>query len=193
MHTDSLIKEYLPHAPGLGLYVAPQIPRDKLDAARQDYAASIERDDVLALYDATRLNTARDGALFLADRFIFQNNNLERAKSILYTDVVGTRVKRKFLGGRRLELDINRGRATYTESLDFSARSDAAEYVHRFLSEVLLQFTGDTDKVDSAAGTNLSVVRDTLDSLEKEGHLTSSDKYRMLDTFGSNEKGDSHQ
>ena len=48
-----LVRTYLPHAPGLGLWLAPEIPARKLQGALGDYARGVAPEDVLALYDAT--------------------------------------------------------------------------------------------------------------------------------------------
>ena len=64
---DALLRDYLPTAPDLGLYVAPDLPAAKLRAALADYAPEVDAADVIALYDATRLGSAKDGAAFLAD------------------------------------------------------------------------------------------------------------------------------
>ena len=129
---DALLREYLPHAPKLGLFVAPEIPKAKLSAALGDYATNVQADEVIALYDATRLGSGKDGALFLVDRLVFQNNNLQTPRAIRYDDIVRVDAKRKLLGGRKVEIDVNQGRATVTESIDFSGRPGAAEYVERF-------------------------------------------------------------
>ncbi|MEM6328358.1 MAG: hypothetical protein AAF791_14690, partial [Bacteroidota bacterium] len=91
----SLLREYLPHAPDLGLFVAPDIPPGKLRAALADYARDVREADVLALYDATRLGSAKDGALFLSDRFVFQNNDLQTPRAVRYEDIVGVGSKRQ--------------------------------------------------------------------------------------------------
>jgi len=157
---EALIRVYIPHAPNLGLYVAPEIPKTKLRAALGDYARDVQGDDVLAMYDATRLGSGKDGALFLSDRFVFQNNNLQTTRTVLYDDIVRVDAKRKLLGGRKVEIDVNQGRATVTESIDFSGRPDAAEYVERFLREAAVQLA--------------------LDRLVADGLLSEGDRSRML-------------
>ena len=179
-----LIAELLPHAPRLGLYLAPDIPRDKLRAAVRDYARDVDPADVLALYDATRLGSAKDGALFLADRFVFQNHALTDALSVRYEDVVRVEEKRQLLGGRRVEVDVNRGRATVTEALDFSAHAEAAEYVARLLKEALLRPTT-PPPASGQRGTDVAAVRRALAQLEREGTLTSDDRRRMLEVLGA--------
>lgn len=176
---DSLIREYLPHAPNLGLYVAPEIPSSKLSAARHDYASGISDGEVLALYDATRLGSGKDGALFLADRFVFQNNNLWKPRSVRYEDIVRVHAKRKLLGGRKVEIDVNQGRATVTESIDFSGRPDAAEYVERFLKEAMLAKPALQDNPE----TDVTLVRQALERLAADGLLSEVDKARMLDAL----------
>ena len=178
-----LLREYLPTAPDLGLYVAPDIPEGKLRAAIGDYARDLDARDVVALYDATRLGSAKDGALFLVDRLVFQNNDLQPARTVRYEDVVGVRAKRKLLGGREVEIDLNRGRATVTETLDFSGQPGAAEYVERFLQQVMIHGPR-TAAPESSGGTDRGAVEEALDRLVDLGRLTGPDRQRMLDALG---------
>ena len=172
-----LLREYLPTAPDLGLYVAPDIPQAKLRAALADYAPEVDAEDVVALYDATRLGSAKDGAVFLADRLVFQNNDLQPARVVRYEDIVGVRAKRKLLGGREVQIDLNRARATVTETLDFSGQPGAAEYVERFLQQVLSHGVRRPDTrapfEDPTADTSdRRAVEDALDRLVALGRLT---------------------
>jgi len=181
-----LIREYLPHAPDMGLFVAPEIPDRKLIAALGDYANGVEPDDVLALYDATRLGSAKDGAVFLADRVVFQNNDLQSPRPIRYEDIVGVEAKRKLLGGRSVNVDLNRGRATVTETIDFSGQPDAAEYVERFLREAMMRSMRshtDAPSGSPARGTDRRAVENTLDQLVQAGRLSGGDRQRMLDAL----------
>ena len=180
---DYLLREYLPTAPDLGLYVAPDIPEAKLKAAIGDYARDLVPADVLALYDATRLGSAKDGALFLSDRLVFQNNDLQPARTVRYEDIVGVRAKRKLLGGRDVEIDLNRGRATVTETLDFSGQPGAAEYVERFLQQVLAHGARPAGGAPAEA-TDRRAVADVLDRLVHLGRLTEADRDRMLAALG---------
>ena len=189
---ETLLREYLPNAPNLGLYLAPEIPRPKLSAALGDYAHGVRPDEVLALYDATRLGSGKDGALFLADRFVFQNHNLQTPQTIRYEDVVRVEAKRLLLGGRRLEVDVNRGRATVTETLDFSGQPGAAEFVERFLREAMLRSAareeegpGPGASVRTAAGSDVEAVARALDHLKAQGALAPSDHLRLLDLLRS--------
>ena len=176
---DALLREYLPHAPKLGLFVAPEIPKAKLSAALGDYATNVQADEVIALYDATRLGSGKDGALFLADRLVFQNNNLQTPRTIRYDDIVRVDAKRKLLGGRKVEIDVNQGRATVTESIDFSGRPDAAEYVERFLREAML--AGPAAENDTE--TDVTAVQLALDRLVGDGLLAEEDRLRMLEVL----------
>ena len=176
---DALVREYLPHAPDLGLYHGDEIPAGKLRAALRDYAREVEPAEVLALYDATRLGSAKDGAVFLADRFVFQNNDLQTPRSVRYRDVVGVRSKRKLLGGREVEVSINRGRATIEETLDFSAQAGAAAYVERFLREAMMARPAG----DRSEQTDPDAVAAALDRLVAAGRLTTADRDRMLATL----------
>lgn len=188
---ESLLHEYLPQAPQHGLYRVPAIPEDKLRAALRDYASEVEPGAVLALYDATRLGSAKDGAVFLADRLVYQNNDLTPAQTIHYEDIVRVTEKRLFLGGRKVELDVNQGRATTTHALDFSGRAEAAEYVARFLQEAMLasaraaetQPTPGASSSDAsrrtAAGSDIEAVEHALTELRTTGALADAD-YRRL-------------
>ncbi len=182
---DSLLREYLPTAPDLGLYVVPDIPEGKLRAAVGDYARDLDPRDVIALYDATRLGSAKDGALFLADRLVFQNNDLQPARTIRYEDVVGVREKRKLLGGREIEIDHNRARATVTETLDFSGQPGAAEFVERFLQQAMVQGARTPAPTPTPTrGTDRRAVVEALDRLVALGRLTEADRQQMLDALG---------
>lgn len=176
----TLLREYLPTAPDLGLYTAPDIPSGKLRAALADYASEVDAADVLALYDATRLGSAKDGAVFLVDRLVFQNNDLQPARTIRYGDIVGVRSKRKLLGGREIQIDLNRARATVTETLDFSGQPGAAEYVERFLQQALA--LGVADPIP-ATMTDRRALDNALDQLVAQGRLTEHDRQRMLDAL----------
>ena len=176
-----LLREYLPNAPDLGLFVSPDIPASKLRAALADYAPDTDEADVLALYDATRLGSAKDGAVFLTDRFVFQNNDLQTPRAIGYEDIVGVRSKRQLLGGKRVEIEVNRGRATILETLDFSAQAGAAEYVERFLNEAMLRSATSASRRPS--GTDREAVRAALDRLVASGALAEADRRRMMDVL----------
>lgn len=176
---EKLIREYIPHDPTLGLFVAPDIPFKKLHNAIEDYAKKVRRKDVVALYDATLMGSAKDGALFLADRFVFQNNNLEPAYDILYDDLVEVNLKKKMMGGQRLQLSVNRGRATINLELDFSGKAKAAPYVARLLEDVMFRTTEaemarnanrSTDREREAVETDVRIVEETLIALVREGH-----------------------
>ncbi|MEL6770889.1 MAG: hypothetical protein AAFP18_07475 [Bacteroidota bacterium] len=194
---QSLVREYLPHAPQHGLYVAPEIPRGKLQGALGDYAKGVHPNDVLALYDATRLGSAKDGVVFLADRLVYQNHDFQPPLTIHYRDVVRVQEKKQFLGGRKLDVDVNRGRATVTDTLDFSAHPEATEYVSRFLQQVLIAEVDAMLEQDAAPpeapvapevsgpepGTDLIAVRAALDKLHDLGRLTAADRDRMLDAL----------
>ena len=132
-----ILEQYIPHAPQLGLYRHPNIPPEKLANALKDYARTVDRDDVLALYDATIFGSAKDGALMTADRIVFQNTDLEPAQEMRYTDIVNVVSKKRFLGGRKILVDHNQAHATVTHTIDFSGKADAAQYVARFLHEVM--------------------------------------------------------
>ena len=187
MDAARLVRQLLPHAPQHGLYLAPDIPRPKLDGALGDYARGTTRPEVLALYDNTRLGSAKDGAVFLADRLVFQNSDLRPPQTIRYEDVVDVHVRRQLLGGRTLRVDVNRARATVTEEVDFSAHAGAAEYVERFLREVMAAAAlrpplAEPPPDDGA--TDREAVRSALARLRAEGRLSRSDYARLLTALG---------
>ena len=172
-----LIRELIPHAPNVGLYVAPDIPARMLERALADYGGGLQASEVLALYDATRLGTGGDGALFAAHQFAFQNTNLERGQTIRYADVVGVQARRRFLGGQYVEIQVNRGRATIPLRIDFSGKPDAAGYVVRFLHEAMLY----EPPADAPGVTQWSAVESALRILVSEGRLTTEDMERILE------------
>jgi hypothetical protein len=176
-----LIRDRLPHAPQMGLYVTPDLPEKKVRNALSDYATALEADEVLALYDATLSGTGGDGAVFTADRFVFQNNDLQSAQSVQYKDLVGVEASSRWLGlgGKRVDLDVNRGRATFDLSMDFSGAPDAADFVADFLHAAMLkdvEFGAD----EGAAETDAAAVRRALDRLRSLQKLTDADYERLV-------------
>jgi hypothetical protein len=178
--SSELIRAYLPHAPSLGLWLAPEIPPDKLRAAVGDYGRDVDAGTVLALYDGTRLGSAKDGILFLPDRLVKQTTDLEAPRAIPYSLVVGVRVRRRLLGGRRVEVEVGRGRTTVTETLDFSVHPGAAAHVERLLEHLML-----APPAPAAPGsTDVAAVVAALDRLAGEGRLSESDRLRLLEALG---------
>jgi hypothetical protein len=183
---NDLVRDLIPHAPQMGLYVVPDIPPDKRRNALQDYADEMTPGEVLALYDATLMGNAKDGALFASDRLVFQNSDLESAQTVRYRDLVGITVKRRLLGGRKIRLDVNRGRATFQLTMDFSGSTEAAEYVARFLEEAMHQSAAADMASPSATaeqedeGTDVDAVRAALDDLRDRGRLAEADYRRLL-------------
>lgn len=168
----SLIKDLIPTAPQIGLYVAPDIPEEKLSNALADFAKGLAREDVVALYDATLMGSAKDGAVFTREAVVFQNNDLEPAHHIGYQDIVQVESKRRLLGGRRLFLTVNRGRATFDLVMDFSGKPEAAAYVLRFLREAMLH----GDRADPETDrTNVNAVESALADLNMKGLLSADD------------------
>jgi len=108
-----------------------------------DYAHTVQRHEVIALYDATLFGSAKDGAVFMADRIVFQNTDLQPAQEMRYNDIVNVTSKRRFLGGSKVVVDLNAGHATVTHTIDFSGKGDAAQYVARFLHEAMLSTMND--------------------------------------------------
>lgn len=178
---QALLRDLLPHAPQMGLYLAPDIPPDKLRGALRDYATSVHKDDVLALYDATLMGSAKDGAVFTAREVVFQNNDLQEPQTVRYADLVRVEEKRKLLGGKKVRLSVNRGRSTFDVEMDFSGKAGAAAPVARFLHEALL--SGAADEMDAGVETDRAAVRAALDRLREAGKLADADHARLLDAL----------
>ncbi len=179
-----LILELIPNAPNLGLYTAPHIPEGKLRAALADYAPGVAPGDVIALYDATLIGTARDGALFLADRFVFQNTDLEAPQTIPYAHLVRVEARKKLLGGQKVYIDVNQARATITLKIDFSGRPAAADYVARFLHEALLRGADEEMQAAASTATDAGAVEAALAALVQAGKLAPADFERLLRALG---------
>lgn len=184
----SLVSELFPHAPQLGLYVVPNIPGDKLRNALRDYAGSLDESDVLALYDATLMGGAKDGAVFTADQVVFQNNDLEPVHVVRYADIVQVDEKRRLISGRKIQLEVNRGRATFSVTMDFSGKADAAPFVARFLREAMLHGAaremGDVPP-EANPGTDVEAVRGALQRLVDDSRLAPADFDRLLAALGA--------
>lgn len=172
-----LISDLIPHVPQHGLYVGDLIPQDKLRAAIADYARDVIPEQVLALYDATLLGNARDGALFLADRLVFENNDLQGAQTVLYRDIVSVEERKRLLGGRMVQMSVNRGRATFQLALDFSGKPEAAPFVARFLHEAMLHDPASMPPEDAG---RMAQVRMRLSALVEEQLLTEQEMADMM-------------
>lgn len=189
---QELVHMLIPHDPGLGLYVAPRIPREKVRNALHDYAEGVSESEVLALYDATWMDNAKDGAVFTADRLVFQNNDFSPAQDVRYADIVGVEEKRKLIGGRSIILQVNRGRATFDLTLDFSGRPRACKYVVAFLQEAMIRVLDEAVEDGGAetgartedVSTDPTEVRAALEALYLRGVLSSSDLRAMLRAIG---------
>ena len=190
MSTADLLRERLPHAPQMGLYVVPDLPDRPLRNALSDYADDVERSEVLALYDATLSGTGGDGAVFCADRFVFQNNDLQAVQTVRYPDLVGVEATSRWwgLGGKKVDLTVNRGRATFDLSLDCSGAPAAAEHVASFLHAVMLRGV-DLDAEDEGGGTtDVEAVRRSLERLRSEQKLSPADHERLLEVLEADQK-----
>jgi len=178
---EDLLRDRLPHAPQMGLFVVPDLPADRLDNALSDYARDVKRDEVLALYDATLSGTGGDGAVFARDRFVFQNNNLQATQTVRYSDLVGVKAESRWLGlgGKLVTLTVNRGRATFELSMDFSGAPEAASYVATFLDAAMVEDIDFTPAAEPDA-TDVTAVRDALQRLRTEQKLTEVDFSRLM-------------
>lgn len=171
----TLIKDLLPHAPKIGLYVAPEIPQKRLRGATRDYAKDTHPEDILALYDGTFLGNGKDGAVFLEDRLIFQNSDLESPQTICYHDIVFVESSRSKLRGAHIAMEVNRGRATFSVKLDLSKHPRSTEYIEQLLRNVmLLPDPSNSEKTDWAA------VSRALERLRSDGSLTEIDYKKLM-------------
>jgi len=171
----SLILNLLPHAPKIGLFVAPDIPPKRLKGATRDYAKGSHPEDVIALYDGTILGNGRDGAVFLDDRLIFQNSDLEPPQTILYRDIVFLESNRSRIRGTHIEIEINRGRATFSVKLNLSKHPQSLEYIEKLLQKLML-----APESHDGEATDWRAVTQALDRLRIRGHLTESDFHRLM-------------
>lgn len=185
MTVEDLIRERLPHAPQLGLYVGSDLPESKVENALSDYGTDVDREDVVALYDATLTGTGGDGALFTPDRLVFQNNDFQSVQTVRYRDLVGVEATRRWwgLGGKRVALSVNRGRATFDLSLDCSGVPEAAEYIADVLHAVMLEGV-EFEAESPAAETDVAAVRQALDGLRRQQKLTTEDFERLMELLG---------
>lgn len=182
-----LIHELLPHAPQMGLYVSPNIPEHLVQNALGDYGGEMEPDEVVALYDATLMGNAKDGAVFAIDRFVFQNNKLHHPQVVRYEDLVRVDKKRSLLKGAKILLEVNRGRATFDLELDCSGKPKASEFLYRFLHEAMMRPMTQPEVEEAqpgertAAGTDLAALRKALDKLRTQGLLAVEDYERIIE------------
>ena len=68
------------------LFLAGDIPTEKLNSALENYAKSVAKDDVLLLYDNTVFGGAQDG-LILTSEAVHWRNYLEEVERIRYADI----------------------------------------------------------------------------------------------------------
>lgn len=190
MSVADLIRERLPHAPQMGLYVNPDLPEEKVQRALADYAQDVDQEDVLALYDATLTGTGGDGAVFTDTRVVFQNNDLQAVHSVRYRELVGVEVASRWwgLGGKKVDVTVNRGRATVDVVLDFSGTPDAATYVADVLHEAMLSDV-EIEAEPASTETDVDAVRQALDRLRDRGQLTEADYERLMGVLSEGAEG----
>ena len=170
-----MIQELLPHAPKIGLYVAPEIPRKRLIGATRDYAKEVDSEDILALYDGTLLGNGRDGAIFLGDRLIFQNSDIEPSQIVRYCDIVFVESSRSRLRGTYIKMEVNRGRATFSVRLDLSRHPQSLEFIEKLLHEAMLM-----PEPSNSESTDWNAVSRALAGLRSSGQLTESDYQKLM-------------
>jgi hypothetical protein len=174
-----LVAEHLPHAPEQGLYIGTRIPDAKRRNAIADYADEVVPGEILALYDSTEVGDAKDGAVFAARYFVFQNTDLEAPQTVRYRDLKAVRVRRRLLGRCDLQLRVDRGRAPFELAMDFSEAPDAAEPVATFLRAMKEQVYSLPDE----PATDAAAVRAALERLRADGKLSQPAYERMIDVL----------
>lgn len=198
-----LIRDYIPHAPHMGLYVVPQIDEKKLHNAVEDFGSGVAPEEVIALYDATLMGSAKDGALFTADRFAFQNSNLDAPQVIRYADLVQVEEQKKLIRGHKIRIKVNRGHATVDLLIDFSGKPKAAPYIARFLHEAMVEGAAQEMEARRAevpaehtedhpeppfprpgVETDLEAVRAALDELQEQELLSEADWHKLRKAVG---------
>lgn len=189
MTVSDLIRERLPHAPQMGLYVAPNLPAEKVQRALSTYAGMVERDDFLALYDATLLGTGGNGATFTSDRLIFKNHAFQSVQTVRYQDLVGVKTANQWLGlgGKEVQLTVNRGRATFDLTMDFSGAPEAADYVAEVLHDIMVKGV-DLDDGTGDVETDVEAVRRALDTLRERGALADADYERLMSVLDASSR-----
>ncbi len=171
----SLVQELLPHAPKIGLFVTPEIPSKRLKGATKDYAKKIHPEDIIALYDGTFLGNGRDGAIFLEDRFVFQNSDIESAQTIRYCDIVFVESHQSMMRGSYINIEVNRGRATFSVKLDLSKHPGSMKYIEKLFQKLMI-----VPESTDAQQTDWDAVIGALDVLHAKGQLTESDHQRLI-------------
>lgn len=189
MTVSDLVRERLPHAPQMGLYVTPNLPAEKVQRAVSTYAGMAERDDILALYDATLMGTGGNGATFTTERLIFKNHLFQSVQTVRYQDLVGVETASRWLGlgGKEVRLTVNRGRATFDLTMDFSGAPEAAEYVAEVLHDIMIQGV-DLDDGTSDAETDVQAVHRALDRLRSEQKLSDGDYDRLVSVLDTSSR-----
>ena len=173
----TLIKHLLPHAPKMGLYVAPDIPQKKLRGATRDYANDAHSEEILALYDGTFLGNGRDGIVFLDERLIFQNSDLEPSQTVRYGDIVFIESSRSKLRGTYIKMEVNRSGATFSVKIDLSKHPKSLEYIEKLLQKAMVT----PAPSDLRQTTDWDAVSRAFDRLRSNGQLSEEDYQRLME------------
>lgn len=182
----ALITELIPHAPQMRLYVAPNIPADRLTNALEDYGEGVDGEAVIALFDATLMGSAKDGVLFMNDHFVFQNSPAEPRHTVRYDELVSVAPKRKLLGRARVAIEVNRARATMPLEINLDVKPDAMPYIARFLDEAMVRSAAREmeARIDphtkTEAGSDVALVQQVLSDLVVDGALAEADHDHLL-------------
>ena len=157
--------------------------RKRLSGATGAYAQTLG-EEPLAIYDATILGNGRSGMAFGPTAIAFQNS-IETPQRIAYRDLIKAQATGTKFFGRKLDLTINRGQATFETTVDFSANADAADHVARFLNEAIAQSAdaefGISEPVELAGGGEDDAAVARVVEAAQSGRLSPDQVRRLLD------------
>ena len=91
MNIVQFLKENTPKLISSEVQVSPNISEGKLKSAIKSYANGISSEQVIVLHDSTLLKNAKEGLLFLGDRFYLKSSS-EKPIMILYKDLLEIRI-----------------------------------------------------------------------------------------------------
>lgn len=94
MNITQYLKENAVDLIGTEVQIAPDISEKKLNSAIKAYANDAAPEHVILLHDSTLLRNAKDGLLFLGDRF-YLKPAFEKPIVVLYEDLLGIRIDRE--------------------------------------------------------------------------------------------------
>lgn len=146
MNINTYLKEYAHTLLGDGTHIAPNVPDKKLNGAIKNYAEDALPEHVVVLYDSTLFKSAKEGMLFLGDRFYFKPL-LEKPICVYYKDLQRVDLDREVTyknDKRKEKLHI----VMHTEKYDYSLSDKLATYNVEGVVELLNGISALKDKED---------------------------------------------